>query len=67
MEIIKVVAILLFHIFVSNANSEDFISGEVLKLLEKVALKVETLEKVSICAFVSNSETDFVLNFLGNY
>ena len=48
MEIIKIVTILLFHIVVSNANSEDFISGEVLKLLEKLALKVETLEKVPI-------------------
>ena len=60
MEIIKLVSILLFHIFVSNANSEDFISGEVLKLLEKLTLKVETLEKVPICAFVNNSMTDFV-------
>ena len=49
MEIIKLVtSILLVQIFISNANSEDFVSGEVLKLLEKLALKVETLEKVPI-------------------
>ena len=60
MEIIKVVAILLFHIFVSNANSEDFISGEVLKLFEKLTSKVESLEKVPIYNFVTNPMTHFV-------
>ena len=54
MEIIKIVAMVLLQIFVSNsnANAEDFIFGEVLKLLEKLTLQVETLEKVLICALL---------------
>ena len=61
MEIIKLVtSILLVQIFISNANSEDFDSGEVLKLLDKLTSKVETLEKVPICAFVNKSMAYFV-------